>query len=67
MTHRVVVTGLGVVAPNANGADDFALALRKGRSGIRANQAMEESGFACRVAGVPQGVDDIAASSFAED
>ena len=67
MTQRVVVTGLGVVAPNANGAADFALALRKGRSGIRANQAMAESGFACRVAGVPQGVDEIAANTFEED
>ncbi len=67
MTHRVVVTGLGVVAPNANGAADFALALRKGRSGIRANQAMADSGFACRVAGVPQGVDEIAANTFEED
>ncbi len=67
MTQRVVVTGLGVVAPNANGAVDFAMALRKGRSGIRANQAMVDSGFACRVAGVPQGVDEIAANTFEED
>ena len=67
MTQRVVVTGLGVVAPNANGAHDFALALRKGRSGIRANDAMAQFGFACRVAGVPQGVDEIAAGTFEED
>jgi 3-oxoacyl-(acyl-carrier-protein) synthase len=67
MTQRVVVTGLGVVAPNANGAHDFALALRKGRSGIRANEAMAQFGFACRVAGVPQGVDEIAAGYFEED
>jgi 3-oxoacyl-(acyl-carrier-protein) synthase len=63
----VVVTGLGVVAPNANGARDFELALRKGRSGIRHNEAMAEHGFASQVAGVPEGVDELAASSFDEE
>ena len=67
MIHRVVVTGMGVVAPNANGVRDFELAIRKGQSGLRANAAMEESGLACRVAGVPQGVDAIAESMFAPD
>jgi 3-oxoacyl-(acyl-carrier-protein) synthase len=67
MIHRVVVTGMGVVAPNANGVRDFELAIRKGQSGLRANAAMEESGFACRVAGVPQGVDAIAESMFEPD
>jgi 3-oxoacyl-(acyl-carrier-protein) synthase len=67
VTTRVVVTGLGVVAPNANGVADFELALRKGRSGIRANQDMAEHGFASRVAGVPQGVDEIAESYFEEE
>ena len=37
MMRRVVVTGMGVVAPNANGVHDFELALRKGRSGLRTN------------------------------
>jgi 3-oxoacyl-(acyl-carrier-protein) synthase len=67
MIHRVVVTGMGVVAPNANGVRDFELAIRKGQSGLRANAAMQESGFACRVAGVPQGVDAIAESMFEPD
>ena len=35
MTERVVITGLGVVAPNANGLGNFELALQKGLSGIR--------------------------------
>jgi len=65
--QRVVVTGLGVLAPNANGVRDFEVALRKGRSGLRRNEAMEESGFGCRVAGVPQGVDEIAESLFDPD
>ena len=67
MTERVVVTGLGVVAPNGNGVRDFALALRKGQSGIRANEQMIEAKFASQVAGVPQGVDAIAESYFSED
>ncbi len=66
MSTRVVVTGMGVVAPNANGIRDFELALRKGRSGIRSNEKMAELGFGCHVAGVPEGVDDLAASLFDE-
>jgi 3-oxoacyl-(acyl-carrier-protein) synthase len=67
MTRRVVITGLGVVAPNGSGVSEFELALRKGRSGVRANQAMSEAGFGCRVAGVPEGTDETAASLFAAD
>jgi len=66
MTERVVITGLGVLAANGNGLHDFELALRKGQSGIRSNDAMIEHGFGCQVAGVPQGVDEIAQSYFAE-
>jgi 3-oxoacyl-(acyl-carrier-protein) synthase len=67
MTRRVVVTGLGVLAPNANGVADFELALRKGRSGLRRNAAMAEHGFRCQVAGVPEGIDALAEASFGED
>jgi 3-oxoacyl-(acyl-carrier-protein) synthase len=67
MSNRVVVTGMGVIAPNANTVNDFELALRKGTSGIRANQAMAQAGFASRVAGVPQGIDAIADSYFDEE
>jgi len=65
--RRVVVTGLGVLAPNGNGAADFELALRKGRSGLRANAAMAEHGFRCQVAGVPEGIDALAEAAFDED
>ena len=54
MSTRVVVTGLGVLAPNGNGVRDFELALRKGRSGIRVHEKMVESGFGSHVAGIPQ-------------
>ncbi|HVP31648.1 MAG TPA: beta-ketoacyl-[acyl-carrier-protein] synthase family protein [Myxococcota bacterium] len=67
MSRRVVVTGLGAIAPNGNGIGEFELALRKGRSGIRAIPKLEELGFGCRVAGVPQGVDELASATFRED
>ena len=67
MTTRVVITGMGVIAPNANSVHDFELALRKGISGIRANESMAEAGFASQVAGVPQGVDEISESYFDEE
>jgi 3-oxoacyl-(acyl-carrier-protein) synthase len=62
----VVVTGLGVVAPNGVGLREFELALRKGRSGVRRSDVMAERGFACRVAAVPEGVDALAESLFDE-
>jgi len=67
VSRRVVITGLGVVAPNGNDVQAFELALRKGKSGLRANPLMEELKFGCRVAAVPQGVDQIASSTFDED
>jgi 3-oxoacyl-(acyl-carrier-protein) synthase len=67
MTRRVVISGLGVIAPNGNGIPYFELALRKGESGIRYQKVMEEAKFACRVAGVPRGVDELAEATFDED
>ncbi len=64
--RRVVVTGLGVIAPNANGIRDFELALRKGRSGIRFQQIMADANFGSHVAGVPQGVDELAEATFSQ-
>jgi 3-oxoacyl-(acyl-carrier-protein) synthase len=63
----VVITGLGVIAPNGNGVAEFELALRKGRSGLRRHAAMAERAMACQVAAVPQGVEPLAVASFAED
>ncbi len=65
--ERVVVTGLGIVAPNAIGARPFAAAVREGRSGIRVIPILEELGFGCHVAGVPEGVDLLAEEAFASD
>lgn len=67
MKRRVVITGLGVVAPNANGLHNFEAALRKGVSGIRFQPKLKELGFGCQVAGVPQGIDELAPTYFGED
>ena len=65
--RRVVITGLGVIAPNANGVADFELALRKGRSGIKTQQSMIDAQFACTVAGTPTGVDELCKATFSEE
>jgi 3-oxoacyl-(acyl-carrier-protein) synthase len=59
---RVVVTGLGVVAPNAHGAANFAKALQYGKSGIRFHQHLADSNFACQVGGIPDCVEALAES-----
>jgi len=59
MEKRVVVTGMGLVAPNAHGLDEFTQALRKGRSGIRLISELADLNFLCQVGGIPQGFDEI--------
>jgi 3-oxoacyl-(acyl-carrier-protein) synthase len=49
--RRVVVTGLGVVAPNGIGVEKFWEALIAGRSGIRAIQSFDASKHKSRIAG----------------
>jgi len=65
--RRVVITGLGVVAPNGHGLVEFETALRERKSGIRTIAEMAELNFACRVGGVPQGALDEAPSYFSEE
>ncbi len=57
--NRVVITGMGVVAPNAIGLEAFQLALREGRSGISYCPQMKEVDFACQVGGIPPLTDAI--------
>ncbi|MDO9264307.1 MAG: beta-ketoacyl-[acyl-carrier-protein] synthase family protein [Desulfosalsimonadaceae bacterium] len=54
MKNRVVVTGMGVVAPNALGLSDFEQALRCGKSGIRFIRNLADLKFACQIGGIPQ-------------
>lgn len=58
--NRVVVTGMGIVAPNAIGLDAYRKALCAGISGIAFLPKMKELDFACQVAGVPPVSDDMA-------
>lgn len=51
--QRVVITGMGVVAPNAVGLPDFEQALREGRSGIAFQEELARLKFGCQVAGIP--------------
>jgi len=67
MSRRVVVTGMGVVAPNGIGLPDFDAALRAGRSGLRHVPRLADLKFGCTVAGVPVGADEIAEAYFDAD
>jgi 3-oxoacyl-(acyl-carrier-protein) synthase len=64
MKKRIVVTGMGVVAPNAHGLDDYEKALRGGVSGIRFIPQLQELNFGCQIAGVPENFDEIRKSYF---
>ncbi len=63
---RVVVTGMGVVAPNGLGLEAFRQALKKGKSGIESVALMKEKNFGCQVGGVCKGYDEAVAQHFSE-
>ncbi len=67
MKNRVVITGLGVLAPNAHGLENYENALRRGISGIRFIPLLQELNFNCQVAGIPQGVEEIQGRYFSPD
>ncbi len=54
MKKRVVITGLGVVAPNGVGVPAFLNAIRNGISGIRFDPELERLEFSCQISGTPQ-------------
>ncbi|MDO7558987.1 MAG: beta-ketoacyl-ACP synthase I [Loktanella sp.] len=49
--RRVVVTGLGIVSPIGNNADEVLASLKAGKSGIVASPEMAEHGFRSQIAG----------------
>lgn len=53
MSRRVVITGLGVVAPNGVGVSQFEQALREGKSGIKFHQELKDLNFSCQIGGIP--------------
>ena len=53
MKYRVVITGMGVVAPNAVGLDTFLDAIQKGKSGVTFHQKLHDLKFSCCIGGIP--------------
>ena len=53
MSVRVVITGLGVVAPNGVGLEEFTKAIKAGTSGVTFHQHLKDKGFSCCIGGVP--------------
>ena len=54
MKNRVVITGLGVVAPNGVGLDAFTKAIKSGTSGVTFHQELKDKGFSCCIGGIPE-------------
>ncbi|QOD59759.1 beta-ketoacyl-[acyl-carrier-protein] synthase family protein [Polaribacter haliotis] len=54
MSKRVVITGLGVVAPNGVGLTEFTKAIKSGKSGITFHQNLKDKGFSCCIGGIPE-------------
>ena len=66
MSRRVVITGLGVVAPNGVGLDAFTHAIKNGLSGIKHDSELERLQFSCQISGKPEISNDVALNYFTE-
>ncbi|CAN5368869.1 beta-ketoacyl-[acyl-carrier-protein] synthase family protein [soil metagenome] len=66
MRNRVVITGLGVAAPNAVGIPSFSAAIKEGKSGISFLQDLADLTFSCQVGGIPPVTEDIKHQYFTE-
>ncbi|MDO1502115.1 beta-ketoacyl-[acyl-carrier-protein] synthase family protein [Winogradskyella maritima] len=64
--QRVVITGLGVVAPNGVGNSEFTEALKQGKSGIRFYQELKDLNFSCQIGGIPEVTDDLKSNYFTD-
>jgi 3-oxoacyl-[acyl-carrier-protein] synthase-1 len=51
--RRVVITGLGVISPIGNNAEEVTRSLREGKSGIGRMDSFVEHNFKCHVGGKP--------------
>ena len=54
MNKRVVITGMGVAAPNGVGLENFEKALKNTESGIRFFSELERLKFSCQIGGKPE-------------
>lgn len=66
MNNRVVITGLGVAAPNGVGITAFTHSIKNGISGIRHDAQLQELQFSCQIAGQPQISDELKSRYFTE-
>ena len=66
MNKRVVITGLGVAAPNGVGIPAFTHSLKNGISGIRHDAQLQELQFSCQIAGQPQISEELKSEYFTE-
>jgi 3-oxoacyl-(acyl-carrier-protein) synthase len=66
MKNRVVITGLGIVAPNGVGLDAFQHAIKNGISGIRHFEELERLKFSCQIAGMPNISAELALQYFTD-
>lgn len=66
MNKRVVITGLGVVAPNGVGLPAFKHSIRNGISGIEHNKELERLQFSCQISGTPKVTTELALNYFTE-
>jgi 3-oxoacyl-(acyl-carrier-protein) synthase len=66
MERRVVITGMGVVAPNGVGLDAFTHAIKNGISGIRKDPDLERLQFSCQISGKPEISKELSLDYFTE-
>src|SRR3970040_2371237 len=66
MEKRVVITGLGVVAPNGVGLDAFTNAIKNGISGIKHDAELERLQFSCQISGKPEVSTELTFQYFSE-
>lgn len=66
LKKRVVITGLGVVAPNGVGLDAFQYSIKNGISGIKHIEELERLKFSCQIAGLPNVTTELALQYFSE-
>jgi len=64
MKRRVVITGLGVCAPNGIGLEAFSEAVFEGKSGIKFHQRLADLNFGCQIAGEPELTEEILTNYF---
>ena len=66
MNRRVVITGLGVVAPNGIGLEAFTHAIKNGISGIKHDPELERLQFSCQISGKPEVSTELSLEYFSE-